>query len=174
MASMRTSLRRLATTGCVLALLASTGAHAQDLKIGFVNMQQVIEQAPQSQAVMTALREEFSPRQRELVQMQTDLQEKREVYQRDSEVMGEQERLALEREITQEARDLQRADQELREDFNIRQNEELSTLQRQLLQRVQAFADREGFDVLLADALFVSDAVDVTADVVAAIKSGGN
>ena len=120
---------------------------------------------------MAALQDEFAPLQRDLVAMQTTLQEKQETYTRDASVMGEEERLSLERQIRDEQRDLQRESTELNEDFNLRRNEELGNLQRSLLQEVQDFARTEGYDLVVADVLYYSTAVDITADVLAAIQA---
>lgn len=176
MVRMQTTLRRLTLTGCAALLLAGAAAHAQsdDLTIAFVNMQRVIEQSPQSQEVMQKLSNEFKPRQQELQQKQSDLQDKQETYQRDASVMGEQERSALEREIRDAQREVQRLNQQLNEDFNIRRNEEVNSLYSELLEKVQAYANDQGYDLVLGDVLYAGDEADITADVIKAIQGGGN
>lgn len=177
MARMQTTLRWMLGIGCA-ALLTAGAAHAQsdDLTIGVVNMQRVMEQAPQSQAVMNKLSEEFRPRQQDLQQKQQALQEKQETYQRDASVMGEQERAALEREIRDDQRELQRLNQQLNEDFNIRRNEEVNALQQDLAEQIQAYAQDEGYDLVLLDtiALHASDEADITSEVIELIQARGN
>ena len=155
-----------------LALLTvSASAIAQsEPKIGYVNFPAVVDAAPQTQSLMTKLRDEFAPRQRDLVAMQTALKEKSETYQKDASVMGEAERTALEREIRDGQRDLQRADNELREDFNVRQNEELNVLQRTLVRQVQEFVRNAGYDLVVTDVVYVSPSIDITDEVIAALK----
>ena len=144
-------------------LLSLTEVGAQEnVKIGFVNVEQLLGQAPQTQAVMTALQEEFAPREREIVAMQQSLQGKGETLQRDGAVMGEEERANLERDIRNEQRDLERSVNEFNEDFDIRRNEELALLQRLLLQEVQIFASSAGYDLLLSQAVFASGTVNIT------------
>lgn len=178
MSMMRSRMHAGGTLALCLAGLAlgAAQAQAQDIRIGVVNMSRLIEQAPQAQAIMAELRDEFAPRQRDLVAMQTELQEKQETYQRDASVMGAEERANLEREIRDGTRELQRADTELREDLNIRQNEELANLQRSVVQRVQSYARDEGYDLILYEAVYASDDVDITAGVLAALQddSGGD
>jgi outer membrane protein len=62
--------------------------------------------------------------------------------------------------------------------LNARRNEELGKLQREVLQRVQAYASAQKYDLVVADALYFSNAVDITAAVVAALQQpasgGGN
>lgn len=157
-----------------LALLMATTAHAQtsDLKIGVINVARLLEQAPQAQAVMNALQDEFAPRQRDLVTLQRNLQQKQETLQRDAAVMGEAERLTMERELRDGQRDLQRTQNEYVEDLNIRRNEELGRLQRALLQEVQAYARSAEYDLVVADVLYYSTAIDITEEVLQALASG--
>ena len=154
------------------AFMAANALAQAPLRIGVVNVAILLEQAPQTQEAMAALEAEFAPRQREVVAMQTALQEKQETYQRDASVMGEEERVSLERQIRDEARDLERENNELNEDFNLRRNEELGNLQASLLQAVQAYARQAGFDLVVADVLYYSTAVDITQDVLESTQVG--
>lgn len=172
MMRVKNSLRRCGLLGGLLALFTAGAVHAQDggQRIGVINVQRLLQEMPQTQQAMAALQEEFAPRQRELVAMQQALQEKQETYQRDASVMGEQERLSLERNIREETRDLQRADDELQEDATIRRNEVLSGLQGTLLGAVQAYARQSGYDLVVADFLYASTAMDITDEVLASIR----
>ena len=166
---------RFAWLSAAALVLAATAVQAQntELKIGVINVAQLLEQAPQAQAAMNALQDEFAPRQREIVAAQRTLQQKQETLQRDSAVMGEEERLTMEREIREEQRNLQREQNEYVEDLNIRRNEELGRLQRSLLQEVQAYARTAEYDLVVADVLYYSSAVDITAEVLESLESGG-
>jgi outer membrane protein len=156
------------------AVVASGVASAQgNLKIGVINVGRLLEQAPQSQAVNAKLQDEFAPRQRTIVAMRQKLQTQQETFQRDAPVMGEAERLDLERQIRDGQRELQRNENEYVEDLNIRRNEEVGKLQREVLQQVQAYASTEKYDLIVADAIYFSPAVDITAAVLAALQKGG-
>ncbi|SVD75066.1 uncharacterized protein METZ01_LOCUS427920, partial [marine metagenome] len=84
------------TTSFILALsslgMAQDLGMVQDLKVGVVNVQQLMQQAPQARVVMETLEEEFSPRDREISAKATEFQELQERVQRDLAVMGETER----------------------------------------------------------------------------------
>jgi outer membrane protein len=168
-----TSIRAVCLLVVQIALMTVSGTVLAQAapKIGYVNFPAVVDAAPQTQELMVKLRDEFAPRQRELVAMQTELQAKQETFQKDSSVMSEAERSALEREIRDGLRDLQRADNQLREDVNIRQNEELGTLQRTLVQQVQAYVQNAGYDLVVTDVVYVSDGINITADVIAALQA---
>ena len=155
----------VARTGFLLgALLIALTANAQTegLRVGVVNVTRLLEQAPQVQAAMTGLQAEFAPRQQEFEALQLSYQENQEIYQRDGAVMGETERLDLERQLRDGERVIQREQNELIEDFNIRRNEELGAIQGFLLQEVQAYAQTEGYDLIVADVLYFSEGIDIT------------
>lgn len=145
---------------------------AQDIKIGFVNIARLISEAPQATTAMAALQEEFAPRQRELVSMQTSFQERQEQLQRDQEVMGPDERQNAERDLRKEERQLARSLEELNEDANLRRNEELAKLQREILREVATYAREAGYDLVLGEGVFyASSAVDITSDVLNRLQS---
>lgn len=169
--SMKLVIRGVLLLGIVL--LAMPGmVLAQQVKIGFVNIARLISEAPQATSAMAALQEEFAPRQRELVALQTSFQERQEQLQRDVEVMGPDERQNAERDLRKEERQLARSLEELNEDANLRRNEELAKLQREILREVATYAREAGYDLVLGEGVFyASSAVDITADVLNRLQS---
>ena len=153
---------------CAFALPAS----AQELKIGVVNIQALMEQAPQTKSAMDALQEEFAPRQREFLATQKEFEDLQAKAQKDVAVMGETERRNVEKELRDLQREVTRLQNEFREDLNLRQNEELGILQRSLLKEVQDFAVQEGYDLVVGDGvLYASSAVNITDSVLQALET---
>jgi outer membrane protein len=121
---------------------------------------------------MQALEDEFSPRRREILNQQKDLKTKEEKLQRDGAVMAENERRNTEKDLRDGQRELQRKQNEYVEDLNLRRNEELGKLQRSLLLEVQTFARAGSYDLIVGEGvLYRSDALDITAQVLAALQS---
>ena len=110
-----------------IALLGafSLPAVAQELKVGVVNIQALMESAPQTKSAMDALQEEFAPRQREFAAKQKEFEDLQVKAQKDYAVMGETERSNAEKELRDLQREVTRLQTEFREDLNLRQNEEL-------------------------------------------------
>lgn len=169
-----TRKQSLAALAAVAALALSPAVALAQPKIGFVNTARLLEESPQARAAQTALEGEFLPRQRELAAQQKTLQDKEEKLKRDAAVMSEADRAKAERELRDGQRDLARRFNELQEDANLRRNEEFGKVQRSLLQEVQTYARANGFDLVVSDGvLFASPAVDITQQVVAALKAKG-
>jgi outer membrane protein len=155
-----------------LAVLAATGAEAQAIKIGFVNFGRLLEESPQAKAAQQALEGEFLPRQRDVAAQQKTLQEKREKLQKEAAVMSEADRVRTEREVRDLELNVNRRFNELQEDLNLRRNEEVGRMQRALLQEVQAYARANGYQLIVSEGvLFAAEGVDVTPQIVAAIKA---
>ena len=154
------------------ALVAAQGAQAQALKIGVVNFGRLLEESPQAKAAQQALENEFMPRQRDVAAQQKTLQEKADKLQKEAAVMSEADRVRTEREVRDLELNVNRRFNELQEDLNLRRNEEVGKMQRALLTEVQAYARANGYQLIVSDGvLYAADALDITPQLVAAIKS---
>ena len=145
-------------------------ASAQETKIGVVSLQAIVERAPQTQAVMESLREEFAPRERQMVAKQKEIEDLQAKMQKDLAVMGETERRNAEKNLRDLGREFDRMRTEYQEDSNLRQNEEIGALQRNVLKDVQDYAQSQGYDLIIGDGvLYVNSAVNITEDVLNAV-----
>jgi len=156
--------------GVALVFASAMPAAAQEVKLGFVSLQAIVERAPQTKAVMEALREEFAPREREILAKQKEIEDLQAKVQKDLAVMGETERRNAEKNLRDLGRDFERLRTEYQEDSNLRQNEEIGQLQRAILKEVQDYAAAEGYDMIVGDGvLYVGNTVNITEDVLNAV-----
>lgn len=161
------------TAAAIVAMCAfALPAAAQELKIGVVSLQAIVERAPQTKSVMDDLREEFAPREREIVAKQKEFEDLQAKVQKDSAVMGETERRNAEKTLRDLQRDFARLRTEYQEDSNLRQNEEFGVLQRSILKEVQDYAEQAGYDLIVGDGvLYVSGTVNITEEVLRAVEA---
>jgi outer membrane protein len=166
---------RIKTVSLALLALAATslpaGAAQAQAKIGVVNIARLLQEAPQAQAASAALESEFAARRRDLENQQKDLKAREDKLAKDGAVMAEAERRNSEKTLRDGQRELARKQNEFLEDLNVRRNEALGQLQRSVLQEVQAYAKSAGLDVVVADALYASPSVDITAQVLSALQA---
>lgn len=156
----------------VAAFAGAPTAGAQALKIGFVNFGRLVDESPQANAAKSALEAEFMPRQRDVAAQQKTLQEKNDKLQKEAAVMSEADRVRAEREVRDLELNVNRRFKELQEDLNLRRNEEVGKMQRSLLQEVQTYAKANGFQLIVSDGvLFAAEGIDITPQVIAAIKA---
>ncbi len=154
------------------AMAGAPLAQAADLKIGYVNFGRLLEESPQAKAAQASLEGEFLPRQRDVAAQQKSLEEKSDRLKREAAVMSEADRTRTEREVRDLEVAVTRRFKELQEDLNMRRNEEVGRMQRALLMEVQAYARANGFQLVVSEGvLFAADGVDITPQVVAALKA---
>jgi outer membrane protein len=166
---------RIKTVMLALVTLAASamplGAAQAQVKIGVVNVARLLQEAPQAQAASQSLENEFAARRRELENTQRDLKTREDKLQKDGATMAEADRRNSEKTLRDGQRELARKQNEFLEDLNVRRNEALGQLQRTVLAEVQVYAKSAGLDVVVADALYASAAVDITSQVLTALQS---
>ncbi len=133
------------------------------MKIGFVNVEQILKDAPQTAESGKKLEKEFSGRQQELERMVKQIKDHETSLEKDSLTMSETDRRNKERDLSNVKIEFQRKQREMREDVNLRKNEELGALQERINKAVTAVAEAEGYDlVVYSGVAYSSKKVDIT------------
>lgn len=171
------AVKRLILPVLVLAVAGTGTAPAQEsgLKVGFVNVGRVIEDAPQGEAALRKLEEEFGPRDREIRAMREEVQKLEEELIKNELVLDESDRTTKELELRDRRRALRRATSEFREDYNLRRNEELNSLQKLVIKAIVEIAKQESYDLILHEpaVVFASDQIDMTETVLEKLRAQG-
>jgi outer membrane protein len=154
------------------ALVFSAGVSAADTKIGFVNTERLLREAPLSQAAQKRLEKEFSSRDAELQKLAKAARELQGQLDKDGVTMSDSERKSKERDLANQQRELQRQGREFREDLNLRRNEELGQIQERARKVIQDIARAEKFDLVVDQAVYASPAADITERVIKALAGG--
>ncbi len=142
------------------------------IKIGIVNIGRLLQESPQYVAAAARLEDEFAPRQREMVALQTAYEAKAARIQKDLEVMGADERQNAQRDLRNDVREIERTQNEIREDFDLRRNEVIGAVQRDVIQAVKDFGDAEGYDLILAEGIVQwNERIEVTDQVLARLRA---
>lgn len=144
-----------------LGLLLSAPAPAQDLRIGYVNMKEVLDNAPQVVRGREKLDLEFRPRNQliEAEESRAEVLEQR-LQQGD---LGVDDRAQLERDIRELRRSIERQREDLRDELSFRRTEEVQRLEDQINLAVQEIAEGFGYDLVLSSpVVYASPALDIT------------
>ncbi len=169
---MLTFNRSIAFLGlCLCGLMVSAQASAE-IKMGVVNFQKLLEDSPQTKTAMQALENEFAPRRRELLTMQNDLKARDDKLQKEGAVMSEADRAKAEKTLRDQQREFSRKAGEFQDDAGTRKNEEIGKVQRYLVTEIQAYANAQGFDLVLGEGVFFAKGpLDITANVLAVLAT---
>lgn len=162
-------------TAAALMLAAAHGAHAQEMKIGFVNSDRVLREATLAKAAQTRLETEFSKRQKDGEDAANKLKAAADKLDKDAPTLSEAERNRRQRELVDQDRELQRKRREFQEDLNQRRNEELATVVDRANKVVKQIYDTEKYDLILQGdvVIFASSRVDITDKVIKALNAQG-
>ena len=141
--------------------MMSGAASAADIKVGFVDIPFLIDEAPQAQAASSRLEREFAPRQSLIKQQKAELEVLRNELE--DELLNSAERASREREYRKIERRMKRDEQEFREELNIQKNQEFKKVRVYVLDAIATFAKRHNYDMIISDGvLFANKTVDVT------------
>jgi len=139
------------------------GAQSAELKVGYVQVDKILQDAPQTAESGKKLEREFSPRSQELDRMAKQIKDQEAALDKDGLTISEAERRNKERDVQNIKIEFQRKQRELREDINLRKNEELGALQDRVNKAVQSVAETEGYDlVVYSGVAYASKKIDVT------------
>ena len=136
-------------------------AMAQQLRIGYVDMKQVLDNAPQVLAGREKLDIEFRPRNETI-----EFQERQVQTMEDRLQMGdlaEDDRNRLDRELREMQRNVNRQREDLRDELSFRRTEEVQKLEDQINLAVQEIARDNGYDLILSSPVVYADpSLDIT------------
>jgi len=166
---------RFNPTRLLLTALLSMGAvasHAEEFRVGFINTDRIFREANTAKVAQTKLEQEFSKREKELVELGNSLKSNSEKLERDAPTLSETQRTTRQRQLSDQDRDFQRKRREFQEDLNARKNEELQQVLEKANKVVKQVAEAEKYDLILQEAVYINPKHDITEKVIKVINSG--
>lgn len=144
-------------------MLASASVTAAELKVGYVQVDKILKEAPQTAETGKKLEREFSPRSLELKDMQKEMLAIETDLEKESSTLSEAARRSKQRKASGLRVEFNRKQRELREDINIRKNEELSILQDRINAAVKTVSEAGGYDIVMYGGVaYASNKIDIT------------
>jgi outer membrane protein len=169
-------MKKLSNCLCIGVFMAfaafSPWAQAQEFRIGFVNTDRIFKEAATAKAAQTKLEQEFSKREKELVDMGVAIKAMADKLERDAPTLAESQRVNRQKQLVEQDRDFQRKRREFQEDLNSRKNEELQMVLERANRVVKQVAEAEKYDLVLQDAVYINPKHDITDKVIKALNAG--
>ena len=156
-------MRYCARIICVLlcALALAPNVFAQNLRVGYVDMKRILDNAPQVLAGRETLDQEFRSRSEaiEIDEFQAKTLEDR-LAQGD---MSADSSLQAERDLRELRRSINRRKEDLRDELSFRRTEEVQKLEEEINLAVQEIAQQKGFDLILSSpVVYANPDLDIT------------
>lgn len=140
-----------------------------DTKIGVVNPDRILRESDAAKTAQKKLAKEFASRQNSVSVSAKQLKADVEKFQKEAGSLSPNERLTRERALADQERRLQRRERELREDLNRRRNDELQAILERSNKVIRTIAEREKYDLIVQEAVYVGPNVDITNKVIKAM-----
>jgi outer membrane protein len=156
---MRSSVRTICALS--IGILFAASVSAQQLSIAYVDMKQVLDNAPQVIAGRATLDNEFRPRNDaiEMDEFRAGTLEAR-LLQAD---LSDDNKIALERELRELHRNIRRRQEDLRDELSFRRTEEVQRLEAEINVAVQEIALRNGYDLIISSpVVYANPDLDIT------------
>lgn len=151
--------------------LACLAAQAQEFRIGFVSTDRIFKEAGTAKAAQTKLEQEFSKREKDLVDQSAALKTMAEKLEREAPTLSEGQRASRQKQLVDQDRDHQRKRREFQEDLTARKNEELQQVLERANKVVKQVAEAEKYDLILQEAVYVNPRHDITEKVIKILNS---
>ncbi|MDE2400948.1 MAG: OmpH family outer membrane protein [Burkholderiales bacterium] len=165
---MKSAFKTLLTTS-LLAIAAV--APAQELKIGYVNVDRVLRDASPAKAAQAKLEVELKRREKELGELEQRLKSVSDKFERDAPTLSDSERARRQRDLVDQDREFQRKRREVQEDLSQRKNEELASVLDRTNRAIKSIFEQEKYDLIVEQAVFANSRVDITDRVIKALNS---
>ena len=145
----------------LMSLMVVASPATAQLRVGYVDMKQVLDNAPQVLAGREKLDLEFRPRNETI-----EFQDRQAQAMEDRLQVGdlaEDARLRLERELREMRRNVNRQKEDLRDELSFRRTEEVQKLEDQINEAVEEIARANGYDLILSSPVVYADpSLDIT------------
>ena len=162
-------LRQICVIGlCSLSVMSVT---AQELRMGFVSTDRVLKEASSAKVAQTKLEQEFSKREKDLVDQGANIKAMADKFEREAPTLPETQRQTRQKQLLEQDRDFQRKRREFQEDLNARKNEELQLVIQRANKVIKDIAVAENYDFIFQDAVYVNPKHDITDKVIKALNS---
>jgi len=168
------SLTAVARGLCITFALFTASPAVAQMKVGFVNVNKILDDAPQAVSASKRIEKEFAPRDRKIIAQQKELRRQEDKLVKNAAIMSAAERQRSEKEIRALRREVRRLRDEFQEDLNLRRSQELSKLQRKVVEVIRKLAEAEKYDLILGDGvIYAGKRVDITKTVIERLKTSG-
>ena len=139
--------------------------------MGFVSTDRVLKEAGTAKAAQSKLEQEFSKREKDLVDQKASIKSLADKFEREAPTLPETQRQARQKALLEQDRDFQRKSREFQEDLNARKNEELQLVIQRANKVIKDIAVAENYDFIFQDAVYVNPKHDMTEKVIKALNN---
>ena len=146
----------------VLAIVCASGSVCAQNKIGFANINRILQQSETGRAARARLDKEFAPRLDALNKLNETILAARADLQKNAPTLSSSAVQQREKDLVAMSTELQRKKREYDEDFDLRQREATAEFSNKVALIVRKVAVAERYDMMFQEAVWWSPSIDIT------------
>ena len=164
-------MKKLLSIAIISLMLTSSFAVQAETRIGVVNFQRLLAEAPQAKTVTQSIQNEYEAKRAQLKSKQQELIDLQTQVERDFAAMSDDQKRAKSEEFRNKQRDYAAQEKQILQEFNQKRNQKLGELQVTIMTQINGLATEMGYDIIVGEGvLFASANVDVTDKVLARLR----
>ncbi|MGL4766915.1 MAG: OmpH family outer membrane protein [Formosimonas sp.] len=153
-----------------MAILASSSvfalnAQAQVFKVGYVSLDRLVAESGVAKASRTELENQFKSREKSLDAKSAQIRNKQQAYEKDFPTLSNAQKEAREKSLTQEIEAFETERAKFESDLSAAQNQLLQSLLAKADSLIKNIAEKEGYDLIVQDAVYIKPQYDLTSRV---------
>jgi outer membrane protein len=169
---MRKILLSMVSVAALALVSLSASADTSVLKVGVIDLQQIIQKAPQVATINAQLNKQFKPRQDKILSTQKDLQAETDKLERNSATMSVTDRNKLQDQVMADRSSMQEMVVAFQRDLTAAQNQGMQSFMTQLNTVINSIAKVGNYNLILqrAAAPYADSGLDITSQVLQALN----
>lgn len=144
----------------------STTAMAQQFKVGYVSLDRLMAESAPAKSARSTLDSQFKSRENALDAKAASIRSKQQAYEKDFPSLTDAKRADREKELAQNMDAFEAERVKFEEDLSSAQNKVLQNLLAQANSVIKATAEKEGYDLVVQDAVYIKPEYDLTKRVI--------
>lgn len=167
-------MKRLIISIAAALMMASVAvAQAADMRIGIVDMQQIMTKSKQADKLRADLEKRFNPKKAELQKAADAFKADIEKMKRDEAVMSKADKEKMSKKLAEQQQSLQTRQYALQKDAMAAQNEAVQSLIENVRNIVKKIAAEDKMNMVIAKeaAIYMDESLDITAKVLKKMDS---
>lgn len=154
------------------SLLLAHAVSVAEGKIGYVDMNALINQSPQILAANQTLTTEFEEQNNQISEQEADLKALEDTISQEGNFMTPDKLLELQERARILERQVRRSKEDIKDAITIRNSQLVDEVQNQIKAVVEKFAEANGYDAILINAiLYANDKIDITDEILQQLRS---
>jgi len=154
----------------LIAIVPCIGEAAEAPKLGYVDLQQIINQSLKGQAARARVQVERDEKQKEVIAREDEIKKLEGELERRASVLSEEAKREREETIRRKIRDLRRTIEDFNRDLAKRESELVAEILKEVTGVIQAYGKEKGYTVILekgqAGVLYGDEGADITKEIV--------